>query len=283
MAKSRKTFGPFICSNPYCGKQFYGYRGNLNKYCSKRCNKRKQPLEMRNCERCQTPFLSGANNRKQFCSFRCFTKHKPRPCMICDQLFLSKQGGKYCSRQCFFIARTKTIEERFWAKVDKSGECWLWIGGKNRQGYGTILRGKKTALAHRVAYEFFNGSIEENLLCLHSCDNPSCVNPKHLRLGDQFENMQECVEKGRAGKGYCGMSVRTIIWNKILEFYNHACGLCGSKESLVQDHFIPLSRGGKISWDNVWPLCRSCNQKKRTKILPITMPHLDALRSAING
>ena len=95
-----------------------------------------------------------------------------------------------------------TLEERFWSKVDKSGECWLWLGSKGPDGYGYLGTGtSKSARAHRVAYWVVYGSIPNGQFVLHHCDNPSCVRPDHLFLGTQQDNMNDMVNKGRSAKG----------------------------------------------------------------------------------
>lgn len=90
----------------------------------------------------------------------------------------------------------------FWNKVNtkQSHECWLWVGGTyHRQGYGEIwIAGRNTQLAHRIAYELTYGSIPKDLKVLHKCDNPPCVNPSHLFLGTQADNVRDCISKGRA-------------------------------------------------------------------------------------
>lgn len=92
--------------------------------------------------------------------------------------------------------------ERFTAKV---GDCVIWTGGKNRQGYGvisTIEGGRRISRrAHRVSYEMANGPIPNGSHILHSCDNPSCVNPKHLRVGTHQENMDDKVRRSRQSMG----------------------------------------------------------------------------------
>ena len=89
-----------------------------------------------------------------------------------------------------------TDKERFWGKVVKSDGCWLWTGNKF-QGYGQIRFAGKTRRAHRVAWELTRGSIPAGLYVCHHCDNPSCVNPGHLFLGTQTDNMRDCLAKGR--------------------------------------------------------------------------------------
>lgn len=92
-------------------------------------------------------------------------------------------------------------EERFWVKVDKSGgedACWLWIAHRNENGYGTFgWKGNNSEKAHRVAYELAYGVAPEQLYVLHTCDNPPCVNPKHLFLGTHQDNTDDRDRKGR--------------------------------------------------------------------------------------
>jgi hypothetical protein len=91
----------------------------------------------------------------------------------------------------------RTPEQRFEAKVDRSGDCHLWIGSKNSDGYGNFYLDDKLEKAHRYAYRLANGDFDESLFVCHACDNPSCVNPDHLFLGDQTRNMQDMISKGR--------------------------------------------------------------------------------------
>lgn len=99
-----------------------------------------------------------------------------------------------------------TLEERFWAKVDKDGPngCWLWTASTNLQGYGQFFDGK-TVLAHRFAYERLVGPIPEGLVTDHLCRTPLCVNPAHLEPVTQRENMLrgETVIAANARKTHC--------------------------------------------------------------------------------
>lgn len=93
--------------------------------------------------------------------------------------------------------------DRFWAKVSYSDDCWEWQGAIRSWGYGVFQAGSwghsKVVRAHRMAWEIVNGPIPEGLWVLHRCDNPRCVRPDHLFLGDAFDNMRDCANKGRLG------------------------------------------------------------------------------------
>jgi hypothetical protein len=88
---------------------------------------------------------------------------------------------------------------RFWAKVQKTGYCWIWKGARNKRGYGryTFPDGK-TAYAHRIAFEEYFWPLSPGECVMHDCDNPSCVRPAHLTPGDRAENNADMGERGRA-------------------------------------------------------------------------------------
>ncbi len=91
-----------------------------------------------------------------------------------------------------------SLEERFWGKVQRRGpdQCWPWIGKRQASGYGRIGIGANTQTgAHQVCFEMHNGYKPE--VVMHTCDNPWCVNPAHLKAGTRKLNMQDCVAKGR--------------------------------------------------------------------------------------
>jgi hypothetical protein len=95
--------------------------------------------------------------------------------------------------------------ERFWSKVNKTDNCWIWTGCLNEHGYGQFRFNGKTSKAHRVSYILSFGKIDNNLVIDHLCKNTKCVNPEHLELVTQGEN----VRRGLSGKVNNPQSVKT--------------------------------------------------------------------------
>lgn len=104
-----------------------------------------------------------------------------------------------------------TLAQRFWVKVDTTGDCWLWIGSRDVNGYGRIKAGRPSpSLAHRVAYELSVGEILDGMEIDHRCHNRSCVNPSHLRLATSKQNKENLLGARANSKS----GVRGVSWHE---------------------------------------------------------------------
>jgi len=116
--------------------------------------------------------------------------------------------------------------KRFWNKFDKKENgCWEWNGSLNKKinGYGNFYYNHKPILSHRFSYTFYNGDIPNNMKVCHKCDNPSCVNPEHLFLGTQSDNIVDSIKKGRfpqSGKNGGGKKLRKLTDKQIIKIKN---------------------------------------------------------------
>ena len=129
-----------------------------------------------------------------------------------------------------------TDKERFWSKVDLSGECWVWTGTK-AGGYGRFYLNRRMMPAHRYSWTETSGPIPDGLMVLHKCDNPSCVRPDHLFLGTQSDNMLDASAKNRIHR-----ATRTVTH-------------CLRGHELVGDNMRIRPDGAKV--------CRVCEVERR--------------------
>ncbi len=161
---------------------------------------------------------------------------RTKSCIECGSFFIESKrtsnkewhGRRFCCIQCKNLNTSRAnkidIKIRLENKQIKNGEneCWGWSGAKDSHGYG-IISNRNTAnaspeKAHRVSFELMNGEIPHGLVVRHKCDNPECTNPKHLEVGTQKQNMQDCSSRGRlnqsslnnlisGAKGYMGAAI----------------------------------------------------------------------------
>jgi hypothetical protein len=143
-------------------------------------------VETKICEYCGDIIFRKKNDRsshwekRKYCNYSCSTTQRNRNK---DPFHLDP-----VSRCKFLLTRTKTNEKG----------CLIWLGSKNKQGYGSAIVSGKVRRVHRVIYEYLVCDVPENMDVCHSCDNPSCINPEHLFLGTVSDNMQDMLRKGRA-------------------------------------------------------------------------------------
>jgi len=92
------------------------------------------------------------------------------------------------------------LKSRFYSKVNKTDTCWLWMAYKNK-GYGYMSINNKPKQAYRIAWELERGPIPEGLVVRHQCRSKDCVNPAHLLLGTQADNMKDAIRDGTIKRG----------------------------------------------------------------------------------
>lgn len=148
--------------------------------------------------------------------------------------------------------RDPLVIQRFLRECDHGSyaECWTWRGMVNTNGYGRFSLADNHRLAHRVAFEMFIGPVPEGMVVCHSCDNRLCVNPFHLWLGTQADNVQDAVRKGRhrvpdtAGERNGN---RKLDWEKVAIIRSMVAG--GAPKFLVARAFqvSPSTVGGIVS------------------------------------
>lgn len=132
---------------------------------------------------------------------------------------------------------------RFLAKFERGPEdsCWEWNANKNGIGYGMIWSAEagRKVLSHRYSFEHFTGTSPEGAVVQHKCDNPGCVNPKHLELGTMKTNYDDMVNKGRR-RIVCNPS------NKPPTHYGSECRSAKLNEETAKSARIRMENGTPV-------------------------------------
>lgn len=144
--------------------------------------------------------------------------------------------------------KRKSVQDRLLAKVevDPVTGCWNWTAATNAAGYGVLALGGKyggSGLAHRVAYQLFNGPIPDAHLVCHACDNPSCVNPDHLFTGTHQANMDDMVAKTRHAHGATSYAKLTIEQVRAIKTDTRSQSAIAADYGLSQQHVSDLKLG----------------------------------------
>ena len=140
--------------------------------------------------------------------------------------------------------------QRFLSKVAISLQtdiCWEWQACRHPDGHGKFSLRKRTAYAHRVAWQIFKGPIPMGLQVLHDCDNPPCCNPAHLFLGTVQDNRADAVAKGRH---VCGEKVGNskLIAEQVLAIRADS----RAQRAIAKDYGVSRSLIGQIKQGLIW-------------------------------
>ncbi len=182
-----------------------------------------------------------------------FTKKRPCECG-CKEMVPHKDVWGHRPRFIIGHNLRRALHVRFWEKVRKTSTCWLWVGSKNKWGYGSISNGHKSLKAHRVALELLGEKIPRGMCVLHRCDTRACVNPNHLSIGTTQDNINDRNAKGRqargASSGRSRLSESDVIKMRELHSNNGArpCEL-GKMFGVTQQQAGRVIRGA--SWSHI--------------------------------
>ena len=146
--------------------------------------------------------------------------------------------------------RRLPLADRFWSKVDKSADCWVWTAHRDHNGYGRFQIDDYPRIAHRIAWELSYGLIPNGLWVLHRCDNPPCVRPEHLFLGTAADNYLDARSKNRMPLGESHPSSRLKLV-QVMEI--RRLGLKGLSQRQIASQFgVAQPTVGKILRREKW-------------------------------
>lgn len=150
-----------------------------------------------------------------------------------------------------------TFDSRFWAKVRKTDDCWLWTAFTTYGGYGAIKAGSEnsaTIPAHVASWIMHNGPIPSGLCVCHNCpggDNPSCVNPAHLWLGTRADNAHDMKAKQRSAHGE-NASRSKLKWQQVCTIRDAWNSGTFTQRELARRYSVHYTCIFKIVHDLLW-------------------------------
>lgn len=143
-----------------------------------------------------------------------------------------------------------SVRDRFREKYvpEPNTGCWLWLDSLTRKGYGKF--GRTSQRAHRVSWELTFGPIPSGLHVLHKCDTPSCVNPSHLMLGTNDDNVADKVAKHRQVRGEKqGLAKLTVAEIKAIRQSAESNTVLGEIYGVTRQNIIAIKKG--LTWKHV--------------------------------
>lgn len=184
---------------------------------------------------------------------------------VAAKLGVGRKTILYVMARCGIPVRKSTVpvplEKRFWTKAEPepNSGCWIWTANKAPNGYGVVRahRERRMLSAHRVAWELTHGS-PGALNVLHRCDNRACINPAHLFLGTQSDNISDMYAKGRnqvfdrRGEKSNGAKLTAPNIKAIRSVYRSggiSQSVLAEKYGVIQAHISRIIRG--VSWGHV--------------------------------